>query len=108
MAGSVFTRDRFVEGAGACKPNISEDLRRALEKCGTETIRTILFHGWANREDLPEAIQGIAKPSGHPGSERKNAIAWLEWKEAHQARRDKVTVIAAVLAAIFSFIALFK
>lgn len=98
-----------------CKPNISEDLRRALEKCGTETIRTILFHGWANREDLPEAIQGITKPSAQLGSERKNAIAWLDWKEAHQARRDKVifiaTVIAAfaaVLAAIFSGLPLVK
>ncbi len=26
------------------KPDISENLRYALEECGTETIRTILLH----------------------------------------------------------------
>jgi hypothetical protein len=50
-----------------------------------------------------------------PSSEREDAIAWLDWKEAHQARRDKViffatviAAIAAVLAAIFSAVPLFK
>jgi hypothetical protein len=86
------------------KPNISESLRHALEECGTETIRTILFHGWANRDALPEAIQRIPQPS----SERENAIAWLKWKDARQASWVKVAAIAAVLAAIFSGLALLK
>jgi hypothetical protein len=86
------------------KPNISQEMRRALEECGTETIRTILLHGWANREGFPEVIQRIAEPS----SERKDAAAWLKWKDARQASWVKVAAIAAVLAAIFSGLALVK
>jgi hypothetical protein len=93
------------------KPNIPENVRHALEECGPETIRTILFHGWANRDALPEAIQRI----GQPSSERDNAIVWLKWKDADKAFWIKVnngaTVLAAtaaVLAVIFSALALLK
>jgi len=86
------------------KPNISEKLRHTLEECGTETIRTILLHGWANPEGFPEVILRIAQPS----SERKDAIAWLKWKDACQDSWVKVAAIAAVLAAIFSAVSLVK
>jgi len=78
------------------KPNIPENLRHALEACGPETIRTILFHGGANRDALPEAIQRI----GQPSSERYNAIAWLKWKDANRDCRGDVVLAAAVIAAI--------
>jgi hypothetical protein len=55
------------------KPNIPEKLRDALEECGTETIRTVLLHGWANPADLPEVLRGMSS------SERKDALAWLHW-----------------------------
>lgn len=86
------------------KPNIPEDLRRALEDCGPETIRMILANGWANPEGI---IKGITQP----GSERNDAVAWLKWEDAQRTLRDNIIFFAApfaILAAIFSFIALFK
>jgi len=56
-------------------------------------------------------IQRIAEPS----SERKDASAWLKWKDPDRAFLDQVVfgatvlaAIAAVLAAIFSAVPLFK
>jgi hypothetical protein len=93
------------------KPVLPRDLEAALEECGPETIRTVLLHGWANRQGMPEALGQIANPS----QERAHALAWLKWKDARQSRLDKVnfwiTVVAAaaaVLAAIFAFMALGK
>jgi hypothetical protein len=84
--------------------------KNEFETCGTETVRTILHHGWANRGDYSEVIQQIAVQSS---PERKAAIAWLKTKDARNAFQNKlnmiVTVIAAVaavLAAIFSYLAL--
>jgi hypothetical protein len=88
------------------KPTISnKKLKADLEKYGPETVRTILLHGWANRQDYSEAIQQIAVPGS---AERQAAIAWLEWKDTVQAFWIKSGIIAAVLAAIFSFFALVK
>ena len=93
------------------KPVLPRDLEAALEECGPEIIRTVLLHGWANRQGMPEALEQIANPS----QERAHALAWLKWKDARQSRLDKVnfwiTVVAAaaaVLAAIFAFMALGK
>jgi hypothetical protein len=56
------------------KPNIPKTLRHAVEECSTETVRTILLHGWANPQDFPEVIKRIAQPS----SERKTAMLAVE------------------------------
>jgi hypothetical protein len=82
------------------KPNIPKKLRDTLEECGTETIRTVLLHGWANPADLPEVLRGMSS------SERKDALAWLQWKDAKQAFRDNVIFGTTVLAAIAAVLAL--
>jgi len=90
----------------ASKPTFPDKkLKADLEKYGPETVRTILLHGWANRQDYSEAVQQIAVQGS---DERKAAIGWLEWKDAMQAFWIKSGIIAAVLAAIFSFFALVK
>jgi hypothetical protein len=87
------------------KPIIPQDLRNALEESGPEIVRTILLHGWANRQDLPEVLQQIAVQSSE---QRKAAFAWLKWKDAVQVSWMKGGIIAAVLAAVFSFVSLLK
>jgi hypothetical protein len=92
------------------KPNIPEKLTHVLDEYGTDTVRTILLQGWANPQDLPEGIKRITQPS----SDRMTALAWLKRKDAAQAFRSKIIIIAtvigaiaAVIAAIFSVIAVF-
>jgi hypothetical protein len=61
-----------------------------------------------NPADLPEAIQRIAQQTTQ---ERKDAFAWLEWKDARKNCWVNVGIFAAVIAAVFSvlsFFALFK
>jgi len=86
------------------KPSIDKDLRQALERAGLETVWTILFHGWINQGDLPPELKQIITPSDR----RVQALAWLAWKDAVQSFWIKCGIVAAVLAAIFSFYALVK
>ena len=62
------------------RPNVPENIRQALEQCGPETVRTILFQGWANAEYLPEEVKQIARQQSQV---RKDAIKWLNWKDAN-------------------------
>ncbi len=86
------------------KPRIRHDLREEFEAAGPEIVRTILLHGWANRVGLAEVLEQIATPS----EQRDQAFAWLKWKDAVYGRWIKTGVVAAVLAAIFSLLALVK
>jgi hypothetical protein len=93
------------------KPVLPRNLEAALEECGPETIRTVLLHGWANRQGMPEALEQIANPS----QERAQALAWLRWKDARRRRLEKATfwvafvaAFAAVAAAILAYIGLGK
>ena len=93
------------------KPKLPRNLEAALEDCGPETIRTVLLHGWDNRQGMPKALEQIASPS----REREHALEWLRWKDARRARLEKATfwvavlaAAAAVLAAIFGFVPLIK
>ena len=67
-----------------------------------ETVRTILFQGWANAEDLPEEVKQIARQQLQV---RKDAIKWLNWKDAKRTRRGNIVTWATVIAAIASVIA---
>jgi hypothetical protein len=91
------------------KPVVPRDLEAALEECGPEIIRTVLLHGWANRQGMPDALEQIVNPS----QERTHALAWLKWKDARQSRLRElnfwitvVAAVAAVRAAIFGYTAL--
>jgi hypothetical protein len=86
------------------KPRIDKDLTQALERVGLETVRTTLFHGWINQGDLPPELKQIITPS----ERRVQALAWLAWKDAVQSFWIRSGIVAAVLAAIFSFYALVK
>jgi hypothetical protein len=83
------------------KPNIPEQLRRALEESGAETIRMALFDPYTNRDGLPVELLDIVKPES---SERQNAIAWLKWKDANRNCQADVVLAAAVIAAIAAVI----
>jgi hypothetical protein len=86
------------------KPNIPQDLRDFLEQAGVEKVRTFLYNGWANPEGLTDTQLRIRVQS----EERKGAVAWLDRKTALDALWIKIGILAAVLAAIFAFLALVK
>lgn len=74
---------------------------RALEEMGEEPVRALLSSGqlgYGAGADIPIGATHIV---------RKDVELWLAWKARNFARWTYVGVIAAVLAAIFSFLALF-
>lgn len=77
------------------QPNIPKPLKNALERYGLESVQAVLFSAAINR-DLPEALKRIPDPT----EDRKNAFAWLEWKAARDAFRNRVIIVATVIAAI--------
>ena len=77
------------------QPNIPKPLKNALEQYGLESVQTVLFSATVNRE-LPDALKHIPDPT----EDRKNAFAWLEWKAARNAFRNRVIIVATVIAAV--------
>ncbi len=77
------------------QPNIPKPLKNALEQYGLESVQAVLFSATINRE-LPDALKRIPDPT----EDRKNAFAWLEWKATRNALRNRVIIVAAVIAAI--------
>jgi hypothetical protein len=86
------------------KPDIPQDLRDFLEQAGAEKVRTLLYNGWVNPDGLTDAQKRIRVQS----EERTGAVASLDRKTAVDALWIKIGVVAAVLAAIFAFLAVVK
>ena len=83
-------------------PDIPTDALDALEQMGEGPVRALLSSGqvgYGRGADIPIG-------SGHVT--RLYVEQWLHWKSRQSEIWTKVGVISAILAAIFSFIALLK
>jgi hypothetical protein len=88
------------------KPNLSQSVIQDLEKHGVDAIRSLLV---SSTDGLSGTGRKTQIPLGGAVTVTRGEIQdWLKWKEAKDACWVKVGVIAAIAAAIFSFMALLK
>jgi hypothetical protein len=87
------------------QPALEPEVLSALNEYGTDGVRSILTGMTDGRAGTG---LGAAIRLGSTNVSRKEMQDWLNWKNARQALWNGVGIVAAVLAAAFSFAALLR
>jgi hypothetical protein len=91
---------------GVRKAKIPQDMRDAFEQAGTMQIQALLFHGWINRDGLPDTLQRVSTPGS--SVERQAALEWLTEKGDVAELREtwNLTMEAAITVLVLVSVAL--
>ena len=84
------------------RPDIPPNAFQALEQMGHEPVQALLSSGQVGYGS------GADIPIGQIKVTRSDVEKWLQWKSRQFELWTRIGVIAAVLAAIFSFITMFR